>query len=183
MKNQFTGQSAKNAKRQYVFTRDNRELLFAFKKRALVHFAVDPDEVYMTTKLDGSKTFWFPFNKGHNNGKGNPPNSGGYKTSYLWEEILAKERFGTEFEEADKLFFDQIEAELVHDETLQTQARVNKIDTFKYAFEELFLSKLIDRMNQNQDIFEKILEDKAFGSLVREWMMKKVYARLNEHVG
>jgi type I restriction enzyme R subunit len=93
---------------------------------------------------------------------------------------VLNERFGTEFEEADKLFFDQIETELVHDETLQTQARVNKIDTFKYAFEELFLSKLIDRMDQNQDIFEKILEDKAFGSLVREWMMKKVYTRLNE---
>ena len=45
-----------------------------------------------------------------------------------------------------------------------------------------FLSKLIDRMDQNQDIFEKILEDKAFGSLVREWMMKKVYSRLNEDV-
>ncbi|MDW7774500.1 MAG: type I restriction endonuclease [Desulfobulbaceae bacterium] len=95
---------------------------------------------------------------------------------------VLNERFGTEFEEADKLFFDQIETELVQDETLQTQARVNKIDTFKYAFEELFLSKLIDRMDQNQDIFEKILEDKAFGSLVREWMMKKVYSRLNEVV-
>jgi type I restriction enzyme R subunit len=95
---------------------------------------------------------------------------------------LLNERFGTEFEEADKLFFDQIETELMQDETLQTQARANKIDTFKYAFEELFLSKLIDRMDQNQEIFEKILEDKAFGSLVREWMMKKVYGRLNEKV-
>ena len=94
---------------------------------------------------------------------------------------VLNERFGTEFEEADKLFFDQIETELMQDETLQTQARVNKIDTFKYAFEELFLSKLIDRMDQNQDIFEKVLEDKAFGSLVREWMMEKVYARLNEN--
>ncbi|MCK9295787.1 MAG: DEAD/DEAH box helicase family protein [Desulfobulbaceae bacterium] len=95
---------------------------------------------------------------------------------------VLNERFGTEFEEADKLFFDQIETELMQDETLQTQARANKIDTFKYAFEELFLSKLIDRMDQNQEIFEKILEDKAFGSLVREWMMKKVYGRLNEKV-
>ena len=93
---------------------------------------------------------------------------------------VLNERFGTEFEEADKLFFDQIETELMQDETLQTQARVNKIDTFKYAFEELFLNKLIDRMDQNQDIFEKILEDKAFGTMVREWMMKKVYGRLNE---
>jgi type I restriction enzyme R subunit len=93
---------------------------------------------------------------------------------------LLNERFGTSFEQADKLFFDQIEAELVQDETLRTQAQANKIDTFKYAFEDQFLSKLIERMDQNQEIFEKIVEDKAFGGLVREWMMKKVYARLQE---
>ena len=58
LKNQFTGQDVGNALKQYGTTRDNRELLFAFKKRTLVHFAVDQDEVYMTTKLDGSKTFW-----------------------------------------------------------------------------------------------------------------------------
>jgi len=81
------------------------------------------------------------------------------------------------------LFFEQIEAELMEDETLQTQAKVNKLDTFKYAFEEMFVDKLIDRMDQNQEIFEKILEDQSFGRLVKELMMKKVYARLNEDVG
>ena len=96
-------------------------------------------------------------------------------------EVL-NERFGTEFEDADRLFFEQIETELVQDETLKTQARVNKIDTFKYAFEDLFFSKLVDRMDQNQEIFEKILEDKAFGGLVKEWMLKKVYFKLNEEV-
>jgi len=80
------------------------------------------------------------------------------------------------------LFFEQIETELVNDETLQTQAKVNKIDTFKYAFEELFFSKLVERMDQNQEIFEKILEDKAFGGLVKEWMLKKVYTKLNEEI-
>ena len=94
-------------------------------------------------------------------------------------EVL-NERFGTEFTDADRLFFDQIETELIQDETLQTQAKVNKIDTFKYAFEELFISKLVDRMDQNHEIFEKILEDKAFGSLVKEIMLKKVYKRLND---
>ena len=68
----------------------------------------------------------------------------------------------------------------MEDETLQTQAKVNKMDTFKYAFEDIFLAKLIDRMDQNQDIFEKILEDKDFGKLVREWMMGKVYRKLND---
>lgn len=91
LKNQFTGQNVGNALRQYSETRDNREILFTFKKRCLVHFAVDQDEVFMTTKLDGSKTYWLPFNKGANNGKGNPQNPNGYRTAYLWENILQKD--------------------------------------------------------------------------------------------
>jgi type I restriction enzyme R subunit len=91
LKNQFTGQNVGNALKQYSTTRDNREILFAFKKRCLVHFAVDQDEVFMTTKLDGSKTYWLPFNKGANNGKGNPQNPDGYRTAYLWENILKKD--------------------------------------------------------------------------------------------
>jgi len=91
LKNQFTGQNVGNALKQYSTTRDNREILFAFKKRCLVHFAVDQDEVFMTTKLDGSKTYWLPFNKGSNNGKGNPQNPNGYRTAYLWENILQKD--------------------------------------------------------------------------------------------
>lgn len=100
----------------------------------------------------------------------------------LLSEIInvLNDRFGTEFEEADKLFFDQIEAELMEDETLQTQARVNKIDTFKFAFNDKFIDKLIGRMDQNQEIFEKILEDKMFGDLVKELMMRKIYKKLNE---
>ena len=100
----------------------------------------------------------------------------------LLSEIIhvLNDRFGTAFEEADKLFFEQIEAELMEDETLQTQARVNKIDTFKFAFDDKFIDKLIGRMDQNQEIFEKILEDKMFGDLVKELMMKKIYQRLNE---
>jgi len=93
---------------------------------------------------------------------------------------VLNERFGTEFEEADRLFFEQIEAELIQDDKLKTQAKVNKIDTFKFAFEDIFLNKLIERMEQNQDIFDKIIENKAFGSLVKELMMKKVYAKINE---
>jgi type I restriction enzyme R subunit len=91
LKNQFTGQNTGNALTQYDTTRDNHELLFAFNKRALVHFAVDQDEVYMTTKLNGNKTYWLPFNKGDNNGKGNPLNPKGYRTSYLWEDVLTKD--------------------------------------------------------------------------------------------
>lgn len=92
---------------------------------------------------------------------------------------VLNDRFGTEFEEADRLFFEQVETELMQDAKLQTQARVNKLDTFKYAFEEIFIDKLIDRMDQNQEIFEKIIEDESFGGLVKELMMKKIFGRLN----
>ncbi|HIO96920.1 MAG TPA: type I restriction endonuclease subunit R, partial [Leucothrix sp.] len=93
---------------------------------------------------------------------------------------VLNERFGTEFEEADRLFFEQIEAELIEDKKLKTQAKANPLDTFKYAFEEMFIDKLIERMDQNQEIFEKILENQSFGGLVKELMMKKVYARLHD---
>ncbi len=91
LKNHFTGQSTNNAKKQFVTTRDNRESLFAFKKRSLVHFAVDDEDIFMTTKIDGNKTYWLPFNKGDNKGKGNPVNPNGYKTDYLWGKVLIKD--------------------------------------------------------------------------------------------
>ena len=91
LKNQFTGQNIDNALKQYSTSRDNRELLFAFNKRTLVHFAVDQDEVFMTTKLDGNRTYWLPFNRGNGNGKGNPINAHGYRTAYLWEAVLQKD--------------------------------------------------------------------------------------------
>ena len=91
LKNHFTGQTVSEAMEQYKTSRDSKELLFQFKKRALVHFTVDPDEVYFTTKLDGSGTRFFPFNKGHKNAAGNPPvkNYTTYKSAYFWEEMLA----------------------------------------------------------------------------------------------
>lgn len=91
LKNQFTGQTVENAKKQYRYDRDYKELLFQFKKRALVHFAVDTDEAFMTTKLNGGTTFYLPFNKGNKNGKDNPPNPDGYRTAYLWEDVWQKD--------------------------------------------------------------------------------------------
>ena len=91
LKNPFTGQTVKHAKKQYQQDRDPRERLFRFKHRALVHFAVDPDEVWMTTRLAGKNTFFLPFNKGRDGGKGNPDNPNGYKTTYLWEEVWERD--------------------------------------------------------------------------------------------
>ncbi|HEX8349020.1 MAG TPA: type I restriction endonuclease, partial [Hymenobacter sp.] len=71
LKNHLTGQTVRHAQHQYKHDRDPQELLFQFRRRALVHFAVDPDEVYMTTRLSGLKTRFLPFNKGNGNGAGN----------------------------------------------------------------------------------------------------------------
>ncbi|MEQ8192256.1 MAG: type I restriction endonuclease [Candidatus Eremiobacterota bacterium] len=91
LKNQFTGQTVLNSIKQYKQDRDPNELLFKFKKRALVHFAVDTDEVFMTTRLSGKDTRFLPFNRGYNNGKGNPPNPDCHRTSYMWEYIWTKD--------------------------------------------------------------------------------------------
>lgn len=88
LKNPLTGQRASDAVRQYTEDRDDRDLLFAFKKRALVHFAVDPDEVWMTTRLKGKETVFLPFNRGNVGGAGNPPVKDNWKTRYLWDEVL-----------------------------------------------------------------------------------------------
>ena len=81
------------AKSQYKTDRlPKGEPLLSFKKRALVHFAVSGDEVWMTTKLAGKKSFFLPFNKGKaDGGAGNPLNKDGYATAYLWEEVLERE--------------------------------------------------------------------------------------------
>jgi type I restriction enzyme R subunit len=89
LKNHLTGQDVENAKKQYRNDRNPKELLFA--KRAIVHFAVDPDVVYLTTKLAGKETVFLPFNRGDDRGAGNPHNPDGYKTAYLWEQVLQRD--------------------------------------------------------------------------------------------
>ncbi len=89
LKNPWTGQNVHNAIKQYRTDRDPREPLFEFG-RCLVHFAGDPDEAYMCAQLAGNDSNFLPFNKGFNFGKGNPVNSKGHKTAYLWEEILLR---------------------------------------------------------------------------------------------
>ncbi|WP_020586180.1 type I restriction endonuclease subunit R [Desulfobacter curvatus] len=90
LKNPWTGQTARfHGQKQYRIQRDNKQPLLQFG-RCLVHMAVDTDEVYMTTKLAGPSTFFLPFNKGHDQGAGNPPNAHGHKSAYLWEAVFSK---------------------------------------------------------------------------------------------
>lgn len=91
LKNHWTGQNAKvHGINQYKFKRDITQPLLNFG-RCIVHLAIDTDEIYMTTKLNGAKTFFLPFNLGNNYGKGNPVNPFGHKTAYFWQDILRKE--------------------------------------------------------------------------------------------
>jgi type I restriction enzyme R subunit len=92
LKNPMSGQTVEYAKKQYKENRDHRELIFEFKKRALVHFAVNQDLVFMTTRLSANKTVFLPFNLGNSGGAGNPPAAdGGYRSAYLWREVWQKD--------------------------------------------------------------------------------------------
>jgi type I restriction enzyme R subunit len=95
LKNPMTLQTVEHAKNQYKRDRDPREMLFEFKRRTLVHFAVDTEQVYMTTRLAGDATYFLPFNKGNEGGAGNPvdPEGRTYRTAYLWEEVLRRDSF------------------------------------------------------------------------------------------
>lgn len=90
LKNPLTSQTVQDAIKQYRLTRDPKEPLFAFE-RCLAHFAVDPELVFFATHLQGQKTRFFPFNQGRYGGAGNPPSWKGFATSYLWEQLWAKD--------------------------------------------------------------------------------------------
>jgi type I restriction enzyme R subunit len=89
LKNRLTKQTVEDAVQQYKRDRDSRELLFGFG-RCVVHFAVDDQEVRFCTHLKDKSSWFLPFNKGYNDGAGNPPDPDGLKTDYLWKEVLTK---------------------------------------------------------------------------------------------
>ena len=98
LKNPGTQQSWRHAVRQYQTDRDPRAPLFDFKKRSLVHFAADPDEVHMSTRLAKDRTVFLPFNRGSHPGQvqcgaGNPQHASGYRTGWFWQETLQRDSF------------------------------------------------------------------------------------------
>ena len=121
LKNPLTAQTWRHAVTQYRNDRDPNDLIFQFKHRALVHFAVDTDEVYMTTRLSGNRTHFLPFNKGSGGGGGNPDNPGGYKTAYLWEEVLERHCF---LDILARFIHLQIEAVKVGDKKVKKQTMI-----------------------------------------------------------
>lgn len=117
LKNQLTSQSNIDAQKQYMRDRNPNERIFRYRKRALIHFAVDNFDVSMTTKIAGEDTFFLPFNQGTNGpgevgGAGNPYDETKFPTAYLWEEVLSKtqlieiiQRFIHHDSENDRIIF------------------------------------------------------------------------------
>jgi type I restriction enzyme, R subunit len=91
---------------------------------------------------------------------------------------ILNERFGTNFTKADQLFFDQIQQEANEDEALKKAAQTNSKDDFRYVFEKAFEGLVIDRMEGNDEISEKLLADGEFRNLAIEHLLNKVYKRL-----
>lgn len=106
LKNHFTGQSTADAVEQYKEDRDPRDTLFSFK-RCMVHFAVDDQTVMFCTKLAGKNSWFLPFNKGYNDGAGNPPNPDGIMTDYLWKDILTKQKLSRIIENYAQVIVDE----------------------------------------------------------------------------
>jgi type I restriction enzyme R subunit len=93
---------------------------------------------------------------------------------------VLNDKYGTEFTDADRLYFEQLEQALYENEELKQRAQNNPIENFKYAFEEVFIQTLIDRMDANQEIFDKIMENNDFKSDVKNWLTKKIFQRFND---
>ena len=87
LKNSLTKQTVDDAVEQYKRDRNPNDPLFRLG-RCLAHFAIDDNEVQFTTEMTGKDSWFLPFNKGWNDGAGNPPNPNGLKTDYLWREVL-----------------------------------------------------------------------------------------------
>lgn len=141
LKNELTKQTVKDAIKQYKNDRDPKEELFRLG-RCLVHFAVDSDQVWMTTHLKGASTYFLPFNKGHNNGAGNPPNSDGIKTDYLWKEILTKERLTGIIQNYVQLFEEE-------SEKIMPDGKVKKEKVKKLIFPRYHQIDVVDRLLNN----------------------------------
>ncbi|MDO4462865.1 MAG: type I restriction endonuclease [Bacteroidia bacterium] len=106
LKNSLTNQTVEDAVDQYKTDRSPKELLF-MPKRCAVHFAVDDAEVRMCTELSSENSWFLPFNKGCDDGAGNPVNPNGLKTSYLWEEILQKPRLSEILENYAQVIYEK----------------------------------------------------------------------------
>lgn len=152
LKNQLTCQNTEDAVRQYCNDRDPKDLLF-MPKRCAVHFAVDDVEIQMCTKLCGKDSWFLPFNKGFNDGAGNPVNPRGERTAYLWEDILTKERLSDILEH-----YAQVAIEIDQ----ETKAKTEKVIWPRYHQLECVRALLAD--TGGKDVGQRYLIQHSAGS-------------------
>lgn len=144
LKNEFTGQDVNDAKHQWMHDRSGKDALFRFKQRVIACFAMDTNEAFMTTKLNGTKTFFLPFNKGYKGGKGNPSVEGKLKTHYVWEDVLSRDSL---LEILDKFVYVQV------DEEEDDEGNVKTKETLVFP-----------RYHQRDAVKKVLAHAKAFGS-------------------
>ena len=158
LKNPLTGQWVGDARQQYKQDRDPREPIFEFKRRTLIHFAVDTDSVFMTTRLAGAATRFLPFNKGCAGAAGNPPDPHGrnYRTAYLWEEVLQR----------DSLL--DLLARFIHlqnDEKRNDQGRKVKVETMIFPrYHQLEAVRILVDSGRNEGVGHNYLVEHSAGS-------------------
>ncbi len=158
LKNPLTGQTVEDARQQYRQDRDPCEPIFEFKRRALVHFAVDTESVLMTTRLAGDATRFLPFDKGCGGGAGNPPDpeGRGCRTAYLWEEVLQR----------DSLL--DLLARFIHlqvDEKRDEQGRKAKVETMIFPrYHQLEAVRLLVDAARREGVGHNALVEHSAGS-------------------
>jgi type I restriction enzyme R subunit len=140
LKNRLTKQTYDDAIQQYKRDRDPRELLFQFK-RCMVHFAVDDQQAWMCTQLKGGESWFLPFNKGYNDGAGNPPNPNGIKTDYLWKEILTRDGL-TDIIENYAQVVEEIDRKTGKKKQLQIFPRYHQLDLVHKLLNETRIQKI-----------------------------------------
>lgn len=96
---------------------------------------------------------------------------------------IVNDRFGTDFNQADQLFFDQIIEAAIGDATLKQAAVVNPSDKFQLVFKNLLETLFVERMDQNEEIFVRFMNDSAFQKLVTAWLASEAYRRLRRDAG
>ena len=158
LKNPLTGQSVADAMRQYRQDRDPRAPIFEFRRRTLVHFAVDTECIRMTTRLAGNATHFLPFDKGSDGGAGNPPDqhARSYRTAYLWEGVLERHSL------LDLL------ARFIHlqvDEKRDDRDRKVKVETMIFPrYHQLDAVRRLVRMAGNEGVGHNYLIEHSAGS-------------------
>ena len=117
-----------------------------------------------------------------------PTDVGGGQVEPELEELskiidIVNDRFKTDFTKADELFFDSVREDAVNDENVRNAAKVNTLDGFSYVFNKRIEDLFVDRMEQNEKLTSKFLNDNDFKDVVSDYLMKQVYEKIREEVG